>query len=401
MAVNGVGSPSFASEGVGTSTGTSVATVQLGENNLTQVAQRLGIDLNSLIGANPQLANGTSVKPGQDILLPRLAATPTAAPAGTASGIRSDLPVGDPMSKMFVQAQLDGKSPLGQGPADIFGRNNLMYADPDGSGSGSGGSVNATTAAPAGTQTNQLQSLKSPDASLKTPSKAEIGTLNKEIQSGIKKVDDAESKLASARSKADAYKGSDINVISKNSDDVAKAEKQVNDAYQAMDQVLQHVVTAFGIGRDGATGLTYSPKQNDLGDTSSTASAISKDALKSPEIAASVIMHESNHARRNQELADAGIDRGKFGQAAEDIYSALTEMEGDQLEITNQGKLGTGSDFVKGAQNLKQTQIDLLKNHGAGDIADLAKQGKFDEALKLFRQRLNVDPHSQKYLYKK
>src|SRR5579871_6178049 len=135
----------------------------------------------------------------------------------------------------------------------------------------------------------------------------------------MKLVDDAEAKLDAAKKRADAYHGSDINVISKNSDDVAKAEQGVTDAFKKVDSALQDIVKAFGIGRDGATNLSYDPRQADLGDTPMTGSSISRDALKSPSTAADVIMHESNHARRNQELANAGFDRGKFGQKAEEI----------------------------------------------------------------------------------
>lgn len=165
--------------------------------------------------------------------------------------------------------------------------------------------------------------------------------------------------------------------------------------------MLQQVVDTFGIGRDGATGLSYNPNQNDLGDTSTTASAISRDALKSPSIAASVILHESNHARRNQELANDGIHREKFGASAEEIYSALTEMEGDNLEIKNSKTLGTDANWVKGAEQLKQNQIKRLTDAGAGkDVIDCVKNGRFDDAMKLFRQHLSEDPKSHKYSYK-
>src|SRR5262249_33745026 len=159
-----------------------------------------------------------------------------------------------------------------------------------------------------------------------------------------KKAAAAQKQAEAARAKAngpDAVYPKDMNEANKAEDLADKAKKERDDAYTAVDGVLQQVVDTFGIGRDGATGLSYNPNQNDLGDTSTTASAISRDALKSPSIAASVILHESNHARRNQELANDGIHREKFGASAEEIYSALTEMEGDNLEIKNSKTLGT------------------------------------------------------------
>ena len=394
LSVNGVGSPSIASD----SNNNSAATVQVGENNLSQVAQRLGIDLNSLMQANPRLVDG-SVNPGQDIHLPQSPTTQAtqATPGEISQSSFPPAPMGDPMAKLFVQSQLDNKGLL-DGPSGNS-RQHLMYADPDGSGSGSASGV--STAAPNAAQGVQVASLKSPDVGLKTPSKTEIASLNRELQSGMKGVDVAQKSLDTAKTKAAAYGGSDINVIKKNSDDVAKAEQGLTHAFKKMDSALQDVVKAYGIGRDGATGLSYSPDQSDLGDTPMTASTISRDGLKSPSTAADIIMHESNHARRNQELADAGCDRGKLGQKAGDIYSALTEMEGDQLEIKNHAKLGTEPDLAKGAETLKQKQIDILKSLGAGDLADMAANGQFDDALKLFRQRLSVDPQTKNITYKK
>jgi LysM repeat protein len=53
------------------STNQSLETVQFGENKLADVAQRLGVDVQSLIQANPHLGEGAALKAGQDIRLPQ------------------------------------------------------------------------------------------------------------------------------------------------------------------------------------------------------------------------------------------------------------------------------------------------------------------------------------------
>lgn len=91
--------------------------------------------------------------------------------------------------------------------------------------------------------------------------------------------------------------------------------------------------------------------------------------------------------RRNQELDSLGIDRDKFSMKQEGIYSALSEMEGDQLEINNAKKLGTSPGYVKGAEQLKAQYVEQLKTYGAPpELIKLAEQAKFDEAFKKFRE---------------
>src|SRR5579871_4796786 len=156
LSVNSVGSSNLSAE---TNTDTS-ATVQVGENNLSQVAQRLGIDLDSLQQANPLLVEG-SVKPGQNINLPDISATqaPQSLPVTNSRSGLPPAPLGDPMAKLFVQSQLDNNGAFNQvlhNPAQ-----HLMYADPDGSGSGSAAGVSTSTAT--GAQNVQFASFKSPD----------------------------------------------------------------------------------------------------------------------------------------------------------------------------------------------------------------------------------------------
>jgi type VI protein secretion system component Hcp len=94
-----------------------VATVQVGETQLSQVAQRLGVNADDLAAANPHISDPAKLTTGQDIILPKNTAVPAAGPqSGGSSAGNSDLPpspLGDPMTKSFVQADLAAKSRMG------------------------------------------------------------------------------------------------------------------------------------------------------------------------------------------------------------------------------------------------------------------------------------------------
>jgi hypothetical protein len=172
---------------------------------------------------------------------------------------------------------------------------------------------------------------------------------------------------------------------------VAKAESGEEEDRAAVGKILSKIVQSYGIGQNGVSRLEFDPKSNDQGDTIGpsprSAITIGKPGLNSSAEAASTILHESNHVRRNKELADLGIDRDKFGIKTEAIYSALTEVEGYQLEINDSKKLGTSPSYVKGAENLKGRYLHDLELAGAGkDIVALAEKGQFDDAYKKFKQ---------------
>src|SRR5215831_12963918 len=85
-----------------------VATVQSGETTLKEVANRLNLDVASLIKANPQIQDPNNLQTGQDVRLPE-----TSAPAhtGAASNQQTQsnpaaLPSGDPMSTTFGKMRL-------------------------------------------------------------------------------------------------------------------------------------------------------------------------------------------------------------------------------------------------------------------------------------------------------
>ena len=88
------------------STAPQVATVRDGETNLAAIAQRLNLDLASLMQANPQIADPHSLKAGQDIRLPQtLRQSPMEdAPEFARSPMRGPAaPLDDPISKAFAK----------------------------------------------------------------------------------------------------------------------------------------------------------------------------------------------------------------------------------------------------------------------------------------------------------
>lgn len=92
----------------------SVTTVQVGENSLSVVAGRLGLDPQNLQKANPQLSDATVLKAGQEIKLPQNQGSQ--GPSETRDrddGVREMTPrppssaSGDPLVKGFIQSKLD------------------------------------------------------------------------------------------------------------------------------------------------------------------------------------------------------------------------------------------------------------------------------------------------------
>jgi len=87
-------------------------TVQLGENQIGQVADRLGMSKESLLQANPQLVDPSNLKVGQEIYVPR---HPIAKSEGSAENLPKAAhttglpkpPIGDPLSVGFMRRSLE------------------------------------------------------------------------------------------------------------------------------------------------------------------------------------------------------------------------------------------------------------------------------------------------------
>jgi len=100
--------------GSSTSIGKSVATVQLGESKLSEVARRLGVDPDSLHNMNPQVADANKLKVGQELNLPEFQPAQNLEQNDAESSLQSQssqsslprAPLGDSMAKNAMQARL-------------------------------------------------------------------------------------------------------------------------------------------------------------------------------------------------------------------------------------------------------------------------------------------------------
>ena len=80
MAINSVGGTGAAGYGGSSPENEAVATVRVGENTVSDVAGRLGLEVHTLLQANPQIKDpNQKLNAGQDIRLPQ-------EPAATAKG---------------------------------------------------------------------------------------------------------------------------------------------------------------------------------------------------------------------------------------------------------------------------------------------------------------------------
>jgi len=110
----------------------SVATVRLGETTLSDVAKRLNVDPGALLDANPQIADRTRLKIGQEIRLPQFQTSQTqgqdSAPLTGNQPSAPDLtpaPMGDPVARSAMQATLTPKT---GGGTSKLGRHDGLHA---------------------------------------------------------------------------------------------------------------------------------------------------------------------------------------------------------------------------------------------------------------------------------
>lgn len=114
--ISRAGGPSPIDNSYSQSDDKSVTTVQVGENNLSDVAGRLGVDSQDLQKANPQLSDTSVLKAGQEIKLPQNQGSqgPSEGRDRDDDGVRDKTsappssPIGDPLVKGFIQSKLDG-----------------------------------------------------------------------------------------------------------------------------------------------------------------------------------------------------------------------------------------------------------------------------------------------------
>jgi bacteriocin-like protein len=115
--IEGSAGPSPVSDSYSKSTDNQVATVQVGENKLSDIAKRLNVDAKGLQQANPHISDSTNLKVGQEINLPQNQASEAPEKkdndGGGVESQASELPhapIGDPLAKNFMEAKLEGTS---------------------------------------------------------------------------------------------------------------------------------------------------------------------------------------------------------------------------------------------------------------------------------------------------
>jgi len=93
------------------STDNNATTVQVGENNLSDVAKRLGVDPDDLQKANPQFSSTSALKTGQEISLPQNQSSQGPQQSRERDDDKATQPpssrIGDPMVKDFIKSKLD------------------------------------------------------------------------------------------------------------------------------------------------------------------------------------------------------------------------------------------------------------------------------------------------------
>lgn len=293
-----------------------------------------------------------------------------------------------------------------------------------------------------------------PDANLRKPSETEVRKLDHELtavrtnfQTASQNLEKAKQDMKDKEAQHDAafkkaYGGAgttkDVEALNKAQKELDKArqavpdlEKKVDDAGKKVDGKLQEIIKAYGIQPDDMPNLHFDPtlddvKPTDLADTSGTSTSIGANALsRGAEFVADTALHESDHVRRNKELAGLHIDESKFPENSKvlGIYKELSEVESYRLEIKNASKLGSNAKTVHDAALGLRDHLKALKDNGGGDfiklltggdaatldldntkpedLAKLIKDDKFDQAFQKFRDGIQLNPQSDKYEFKK
>lgn len=318
-----------------------------------------------------------------------------------------------------------------------------------GNGSAAGSAAAQKTSGVSASQPGVAVQLPLPDANLKKPDDKVVHQLDKELKTAMSNFQDATRKLEEAKKdltkkeaqeKAawDKYGSPTAPAVARAREERQKAEQaipglqnKIDQAQAAVDSKLQDIVKAYGLQSEYTGGLHFDPnlgKTNptDTADTRGTSTSISATAIsQGATYVADTSLHESNHVRRNEELAALNIDKEKFPDTGKvlGIYNALGEIESYQLEIKSANKTGFDEKKVRSDEGHLRDYFKELKANGGGDfiklltgrdpatldfdnikpeeLEKLVKNDKFDEAFQKFRDNIQLNPKSDKYEWKK
>jgi hypothetical protein len=155
------------------------------------------------------------------------------------------------------------------------------------------------------------------------------------------------------------------------------------------EKVLKDIVQAFGVGQKFVTSLEFDNRDSqDEADTIGTAIIAFDGCLKYPGYCASVILHESSHAQRNAELANAGVDSNKMGIKDSAKWSALKEFEGTQLEIDSAATTGISADDKRFATKLRDGHLHDIETLMGEKTRQEIEKGNLDDVRDRFIKEL-------------
>ena len=240
------------------------------------------------------------------------------------------------------------KDPVGHGSLPGPIGHNYVFADADGSGGQTSASKRTSTKADA-------------VANLKKPSDAIVQKLKAASDSVMK-----ESK--------------DYETSKKTKDEPLRLKKE---------KVLKDIVQAYGVGQKFVTSLEFDNRDSpDDADTIGTDIIAFDGCLKYPGYCSSVILHESSHAQRNAELANAGVDSNKMGMKDSAEWSALKEFEGTQLEIDSAATTGISVDDKKFAMKLRDGHLHDIETLMGEQTRKEIENGNLDDVRDRFIKQL-------------
>lgn len=157
------------------------------------------------------------------------------------------------------------------------------------------------------------------------------------------------------------------------------------------EKVLQDIVKAYGVGLKYVTGLEFDNRTDseNHAETRGTFIIAFDSVFVHPGFVANVILHESSHAQRNAEFEQAGV---KLSFTTEDIWSALKEVEGAQLEIDSAAITGITEAEKKVAIKLRNAHLSEIETLLGKDTRVEIENGGLDVVRARFIAKLKSRP---------
>ena len=189
--------------------------------------------------------------------------------------------------------------------------------------------------------------------------------------------------------------GAEIDTVLKLNKSYETSTKTKDEALRLKkEKVVHDIVNAYKVGRKYVTGLEFSNRTDspNHADTRGTFITVFDSIFVHPGFVANVILHESSHAQRNDELKAAGVDSSRLGYPAEDIWSALKEVEGAQLEIDSADKTGITEKEKKEAISLRNSHLSEIETLMGKETRTEVENGGLDTVRARFIRKLTSRP---------